>query len=173
MDERKVLLGSHARSAQGATDLSADGADAALAFDLEVGVPDGTLPLLRAAASCAGVEARAPLLDARLARSVVPTAARHKLGRTHGNRLLRDAVADLLPRDALTPEPAALPPIGAWLRGPLRSMFNDLVKAPTARIRTLLHPRAIDEVLRHSLAPRGDARQAWALFALELWARAR
>ena len=144
-----------------------------MAFDLEVGVPDGTLPLLRAAAACAGVEARAPLLDARLARSVVPAAARHKLGRTHGNRLLRDAVADLLPRDALTPEPPPPVPAGAWLRGPLRSMLQDLVKSPTARIRALLDPRAIDEVLRHSLAPRGDARQAWALLALEIWARGR
>ena len=48
-----------------------------------------------------------------------------------------------------------------------------LEAAPTARIRTLLDPRAVDLALSHSLAPRGDARQAWSLLALELWARDR
>ncbi len=81
-------------------------------------------------------------------------------------------MADLLPRDALTPEPRPPPPLGTWLRGPLRSMLHDLVASPAARIRALLDPRAIDSAVRHSLAPRGDPRQAWALLALEIWARA-
>src|SRR3989441_10370021 len=80
--------------------------------------------------------------------------------------------ADLLPRDVLIrpPRPPQVP-IGAWLRGPLRQMLNDLVRAPTARIRTLLDPRGIDRALGQSLAPRGNPRQAWALLCLELWAR--
>jgi len=45
------------------------------------------------------------------------------------------------------------------------------VRAPTARIRTLLDPRGIDRALTQSLAPRGNPRQAWALLCLELWAR--
>lgn len=172
LDERRALLGIQARSAQGPS-LDADGADAALAFDLEVALPDGVLAVLQAASAQAGVEMRAPFLEAKLAQTVVPAAARHKLGRTHGSRLLREAVADLLPRDALTPLPRPPPPVGAWLRGPLRPMLHDLVASPSARIRTFFDPRAIDAVLRHALAPRGDARQAWALFALELWARGR
>ena len=171
LDERRALLGGHARAAQGLSG-EADGADAAIAFDLEVALPDGVLAVLEAAARQACVEVRAPLLDVKLAQTVVPAAARHKLGRTHGSRLLREAVADLLPRDALTPAPRPPPPIGAWLRGPLRPMLHDLVATPSARIRVLFDPRAIDAVLRHALAPRGDARQAWALFALEIWARA-
>jgi asparagine synthase (glutamine-hydrolysing) len=171
LDERRALLGGHARSADGPGG-HASGADAAIAFDLEVALPDGTLAVLQAAASHAGVEVRAPLLDAKLAQTVVPPSARHKLGRAYGNRLLREAVADLLPRDALTPEPRPQPPLGTWLRGPLRSMLHDLVASPAARIRALLDPRAIDSAVRHSLAPRGDPRQAWALLALEIWARA-
>lgn len=173
MDERRALLGSHARSAEGATGDNARGADAAIAFDLEVTLPDGTLALLQAASASAGVVVRAPLLDPRLAQTVVPPVARHKLGRAHGNRLLREAVADLLPRDALlADERRPSLPLGVWLRGPLRPLLHDLVRPPSASIRALLDPRAIDEVLRHSLAPRGDARQAFALLALEIWARA-
>ena len=171
LDERRALLGIHARAAQGASG-DAEGADAAIAFDLEVALPDGVLAVLQAAAAHAGAVVRAPLLEARLAQMVVPAASRHKLGRTHGSRLLREAVADLLPRDALTPPPRPPPPVGAWLRGSLRTMLHDLVASPSARIRTLFDPRAVDAVLRHSLAPRGDARQAWALLALEIWARA-
>ena len=57
------------------------------------------------------------------------------------------------------------PPLEAWLRGPLRPMVNDLVRAPTARIRTLLDPRAVDAALSHG------PKQAWAMLALEVWAR--
>jgi asparagine synthase (glutamine-hydrolysing) len=171
-DERRALLGGQARSAQGATGPDALDADAALAFDLEVALPDGTLAALQAAAASAGADVRAPLLDVKLAQTVVPAEARHKLGRTHGNRLLREAVADLLPRDALTPEPRPPLPLHTWLRGPLRALLHDLVASPAARIRTLFDPRAIDSTLRHSLLPRGDPRQAWALLALEIWVRA-
>jgi len=96
----------------------------------------------------------------------------HKLGRLHVRRLLREAVADLLPREVLTRAPRSPQvPIAAWMRGPLRQMLHDLVRAPTARIRTLLDPRAIDRCLSQSLAPRGNPRQAWSLLCLELWAR--
>jgi len=171
LEERRALLGSHARTAEGATAEVDGNADAAVAFDLEVGLPDGVLAGLHAAAVRAGVEVHAPFLDPSLAALVVPPAARHKLGRTHGARMLRDAVADLLPRDVLTVDPRPPPPVGAWLRGPLRPLLHDLLHAPSARIRALLDPRAIDETLRHSSMPRGDARQAWALLALEIWIR--
>lgn len=173
-DERRALLGAAARVAQHGAAEGLEGADAALAFDLEFAMPDAALTRLGAAAAAAGVKLRPAFLDEALARAVVPPQARHKLGRRHGNRLLREAVADLLPRDLLAMEwrrPEA--PVGAWLRGPLRPMLQDLVRSPSARIRTLLDPRAVDLSLSHSLGPGGDGRQAWSLFALELWARSR
>src|SRR5256885_466747 len=148
-----------------------DGLEAALAFDLEVSLPDDVLFRLDVAAN--GRDVRTPFVDVDLAQTVVPPPWREKLGRLHVRRLLREAVADLLPRDVLIrpPRPPSVP-IGAWLRGPLRQMLHDLVRAPTARIRTLLDPRAIDRALAQSLAPRGNPQQAWTLLCLELWARA-
>jgi asparagine synthase (glutamine-hydrolysing) len=173
-DERRALLGSAARVARHGAAEGLLGADAALAFDLEFALPDSVLARLGAVAGAAGIAARPAFLDEALARAVVPPPARHKLGRRHGNRLLREAVADLLPRELLAMEwRRPQPPLAAWLRGPLRPMLHDLVRPPSARIRTLLDPRAIDLSLAHSLAPGGDARQAWSLLALELWARER
>jgi len=169
-DERRALLGSAARVAIHGAAEGLEGADAALAFDLEFALPDSVLAQVGAASAAAGVKVRPAFLDEPLARAVVPPAARHKLGRKHGNRLLREAVEDLLPRELLAqpPQPPAAP-LAEWLRGPLRPMLADLVRPPTARVRTLLDPRAIDLALTHSLA--GDGRRAWSLLALELWAR--
>jgi asparagine synthase (glutamine-hydrolysing) len=169
-EERATLLGVAARVARGPSAEKLEGLEAALAFDLEVSLPDDVLFRLDVAA--AGRDVRTPFVDVDLARAVVPPPWKEKLGRLHVRRLLREAVADLLPRDVLTrpPRPPQVP-IGAWLRGPLRQMLHDLVRAPTARIRTLLDPRAVDRALSQSLAPRGNPRQAWALLCLELWAR--
>jgi len=169
-EERAGLLGTAARTAPGSRVADLDGLEAALAFDLEVSLPDDVLFRLDVAAN--GRDVRTPFVDVDLAQAVVPPPWKDKLGRLHVRRLLREAVADLLPRDVLIrpPRPPQVP-IGAWLRGPLRQMLNDLVRAPTARIRTLLDPRGIDRALTQSLAPRGNPRQAWALLCLELWAR--
>ena len=169
-EERAALLGVSARTAPGSRAADLDGLEAALAFDLEVSLPDDVLFRLDVAAN--GKDVRTPFVDVDLAQAVVPPPWKDKLGRLHVRRLLRDAVADLLPRDVLIrpPRPPQVP-VGAWLRGPLRQMLHDLVRAPTARIRTLLDPRAIDRALSQSLAPRGNPRQAWSLLCLELWAR--
>jgi len=172
LEERTALLGGAARTARGPSSDRLEGLEAALAFDLEVSLPDDVLFRLDVAAG--GRDVRTPFVDVDLAQAVVPPPWKDKLGRLHVRRLLREAVADLLPRDVLTlPPRSPQVPVGAWLRGPLRQMLHDLLRAPTAQIRTLLDPRAIDRTLSQSLAPRGNPRQAWALLCLELWARAR
>ncbi|MFL5247619.1 MAG: asparagine synthase-related protein, partial [Myxococcales bacterium] len=169
-EERSALLGVTARTAPGARAAELDGLEAALAFDLEVSLPDDVLFRLDVAAD--GKDVRTPFVDVDLAQAVVPPPWKDKLGRLHVRRLLREAVADLLPREVLTRAPRSPQvPIATWMRGPLRQMLHDLVRAPTARIRTLLDPRAIDHCLSQSLAPRGNPRQAWSLLCLELWAR--
>lgn len=172
LEERTALLGVRARTARGATAENLEGLDAALAFDFEVSLPDNVMFRLDVAAG--DREVRTPFVDVDLAQAVVPPPWQDKVGRLHVRRLLREAVADLLPRDVLTRPPRSpTVPVGAWLRGPLRQMLHDLVRTPTARIRTLLDPRAIDRALAQSLAPRGNPRQAWSLLCLELWARER
>lgn len=167
--ERRALLHGDAGVAPFAASDPPGDVDAALAFDLDVYLPDDLLYKVDTASMRFGVESRAPLLDLPLARAVVPLAAATKAGK----RLLKAAVADLLPAEILLREKRGFgSPVARWLSGPLRPMLDDLVRSPTARIRTFLDPREIDRTLSRALGPRGNPHQAWALFALEIWARA-
>src|SRR5207248_1978240 len=114
LEERTVLLGVTARTAPGPSAGMLEGLEAALAFDLEVSLPDDVLFRLDVAAE--GRDVRTPFVDVDLAQAVVPPPWKDKLGRLHVRRLLREAVADLLPRDVLIrpPRPPQVP-IGAWL----------------------------------------------------------
>ena len=172
LEERRLLLHGAAQTARHAEAAPRSDVDDALAFDLAVYLPDDLLYKVDTASMRFGVESRAPLLDVPLAEVVVPPPYKHKLGRTQGKKLFRSAVSDLLPRDILSrPKRGFGSPVGAWLRGPLRPLLEDLVRTPSARIRTVLDPRGVDAILASSLAPRGNPHQAWALLALELWSR--
>jgi asparagine synthase (glutamine-hydrolysing) len=167
--ERRALLHGDAGVAPFAASDPPGDVDAALAFDLDVYLPDDLLYKVDTASMRFGVESRAPLLDLPLARAVVPLPAAAKAGK----RLLKAAVEDLLPAQILAREKRGFgSPVARWLSGPLRPMLDDLVRSPSARIRTFLDPREVDRTLARALAPRGNPHQAWALFALEVWARA-
>ena len=147
--------------------------DAALQFDLRVYLPDDLLYKVDSASMRWAVESRSPLLDTDLAALVVPPGPSSKQDRAAGKLLLKEAVADLLPPAILARKKRGFgSPVERWLKGPLAPMLADLVRAPNARIRTFLDPRAVDAVLDRSLGPRGNPHQAWALLALESWARA-
>ncbi len=172
-EERAALLGGLRRSAPGPEAHCEGDVDTALAFDLGVYLPDDLLVKTDIAAMRWGLEARCPLLDAALAALVVPPPAAAKQTAREGKLLLREAVGDLLPPEILSREKRGFgSPVEAWLAGPLRPMAEDLLRPPSARIRAWLDSRAIDRLLDRVLAGRGNAHQAWALLALEAWARA-
>jgi asparagine synthase (glutamine-hydrolysing) len=121
-----------------------------------------------------GLEARAPLLDSRLAELVVPPAAGFKQNAREGKLLLRAAAAELVPEAILRrPKRGFGSPVEAWLAGPLRPMAEDLLRGPGARVRQWLDGRAVDRVLDQVMAGKGNGHQGWALLALEVWARGR
>lgn len=163
-EDRRALLHSEARSVEIPGTHPERNLDAALALDLDVLVPERFLPALDLAASRAGAQVVAPFLDRRVAEWVVPVRSKEKV---KGEGLLRS----MFPGSAQ--DPHAAPPLRAWLMGPLRTQLDDLVRPPSAKIRTFMDPRGIDLVLSRSLAPDGDPRQAYALLMLERWARTR
>jgi asparagine synthase (glutamine-hydrolysing) len=162
-EDRKALLHSEARKLPLPGTHPERNLDAALAFDLDVLLPERFLPALDRAAARAGADVVAPFLDRRVAELVVPARSREKL---RGDGLLRSLLA-------AGPDGRSTPPIRSWLTGPLRTQLDDLVRPPSAKIRTFMDPRGIDSILTRSLQPNGDPRQAYALLMLELWARAR
>jgi asparagine synthase (glutamine-hydrolysing) len=168
--ERKQLLGRAIpalRAAPGGSDI-----DAAIEFDLDVYLPDDLLVKMDLSAMHWSLESRCPLLDHPVAELVVPPVSGEKQSRTEGKLLFKAAVADLLPDAILRRQKRGFgSPVDAWLRGPLRSLFIDLVRSPSARTKKWLDAAAVDRVVDGVLAGRRSGHQGWALLALEGWAR--
>jgi asparagine synthase (glutamine-hydrolysing) len=116
------------------------------------------------------VEARCPLLDQVVSEFAVPLPLSTKLGRHEGKILLKRALRELLPPAVLSrPKRGFGSPVANWLAGPLRELVGDLLLTP--RISSWMDERWVRRVAEDALERRGNAHQAWALLALEAWAR--
>ncbi|MBS2021163.1 MAG: asparagine synthase (glutamine-hydrolyzing) [Deltaproteobacteria bacterium] len=170
--EREALLGEAAPLSFPLDLDDATDADAALAFDLGVYLPDDLLFKADTASMHASLEARAPFLDVPLATLAIPPPAGEKFAHPEGKSLLRDAIHELLPAPILARKKRGFgAPVASWLPGPLRPLITDLVRAPTARLKQHLDATAVDACVDESLAARGNPHQAFALLALEAWLR--
>ncbi len=122
----------------------------------------------------AGVEGRAPFLDAEVAALAarIPDAL-HFDGRG-GKALVRGAARSWLDAETLGRRKAGFrTPVGDWFRGPLRPMLDDLLRAPEAAVRRLLVPAEIDRRLAEHGARRVDhTAMLWTIANLELFMRA-
>ena len=118
-----------------------------------------------------GLEIRVPYLDpvvAEFARSL-PLGARLRGRQT--KRVLRAALAPLLPRPVVRgPKRGFVAPAAAWLRGPLRPLAADVLSEATLRRQGLVDPAAAAALLDRHVRRREDvSRGLWALLALTLW----
>lgn len=167
--EAAELLGESARRTP--LDVAgASAADAALAFDLRVYLPDDLLVKTDITSMASSLEARCPLLDHVLAEWVVPMPIGAKQDGKRGKLLLAKATADLLPKSVFERRKQGFgSPVEAWIRGPLRSLFGDTVMSPRARIRDWMDGAAVRRIGQKVLDGGGNGHQAWALLALEQW----
>jgi len=131
------------------------------------------------------LEVRVPYLDLELVDTVLSLPDVAKLGdvraddpygRTYrdtgAKRVLIDVGRQWLPRDFdVQPKRGFAMPFTAWLRGPLRDVFDDTVNGPAARRRGLLEPSGVERV--RDRFRRGEAPwpEPWLLMMLELWCR--
>jgi asparagine synthase (glutamine-hydrolysing) len=119
----------------------------------------------------AGVEARVPFLDPDL----VSLAARIPVGiRQHGAQgkwILKKAMEGILPNDVIyRPKMGFGVPLRAWLRGPLKNMFHDLLSTETLLQRGLFDPKAVSQLVSENEKGRTDhAYSILSLMCIELW----
>jgi asparagine synthase (glutamine-hydrolysing) len=169
--EREQLLGGDASTADMGPDASYD-VDAALAFDFAYYLPDDLLPKMDIASMRWSLESRCPLLDQVLGEKVIPLAAAQKQDAREGKLLLKAAASDLVPAPILSRGKRGFgSPVEQWLSGPLRDMAGDLLLSGRAWVKEHVSGRVVDRVIGDSQRGRGNAHQAWALLALETWAR--
>jgi asparagine synthase (glutamine-hydrolysing) len=142
----------------------------ALAFDLNVYLPDDLLVKTDITSMAASVEARCTLLDQELVDWVVPMPLSVKQDSHRGKLLLERAAVDLVdPAVFLRKKRGFGSPVEEWIRGPLREMYVDCVLNRRARVRELLDARTVDELSSAVLRGAGNGHQAWSILALAFW----
>jgi asparagine synthase (glutamine-hydrolysing) len=147
--------------------------DEALRFFLTRYLADDILVKADRASMAASLEVRAPFLDTDVVEYALRLPWHHKLGAWQTKRVLKAALRGVVPDRILDrPKKGFGIPVAAWIRGPLRSLFEDLF-APAALARCgLLDPTATRALLDRHLSGAQDLRKPlWTIAAFLLWER--
>ena len=121
------------------------------------------------------LEVRCPFLDTRLIEWAALLPDNLKIRGTRLKYILKRAYRNLLPQEVLSRGKMGFGvPLGAWMRKDLKSFSHDLLLGPSARIRDLLDPREVRNLLReHEERAQDHGQKIWALLCLEVWLRNR
>jgi asparagine synthase (glutamine-hydrolysing) len=94
-----------------------------------------------------------------------------KVRRLAKKRLLRHAVAGLLPREIVQGRKQGFSiPAAAWLRGDLEPFARDMLSPERVRAHGFFQPHAVTALLdRHTAGKEDLSRQIWGLLMFSLW----
>jgi asparagine synthase (glutamine-hydrolysing) len=163
--------GEHSPSPTAGLAVMDDPLDAMLLADTAVVLPDEMLVKLDRASMAVGLEVRTPLLDYRIVEYAW-TLPRQQLidGRT-GKAVLRRVLGEHVPAALFErPKMGFDPPLGAWLRGPLRPWAEDLLSEQRLRGDGWIDADAVRRTWRQHLAGRVNAEyRLWAVLMLNSW----
>ncbi|MFL5833142.1 MAG: asparagine synthase (glutamine-hydrolyzing) [Solirubrobacterales bacterium] len=139
--------------------------------DLGVYLVDDLLVKTDRASMTHSLETRVPFLDAAVSEFAFSLPRRMKVRGFAKKRLLRKALAPLLPREIVHGSKQGFSiPIAAWLRGPLQPFAREVLSAGALERQGLLDPAAVTPILdRHCAGQEDLSRQIWGLMALTLW----
>ena len=145
--------------------------DALLGIDLTGHLRDELLTNLDRATMAASLEGRAPFVNHHLVEFACRLPAEFKLRGVIGKRVLRRAVADLVPAAIRRRVKRGLSvPLAAWFAGPLLPFVRETL----ARLDPdVVQPAAVRALIEAHVARRRDnRRELWALLVLQLWSEA-
>jgi asparagine synthase (glutamine-hydrolysing) len=139
------------------------------AVDLETYLPGDILVKVDRATMAYSLEARAPMLDHRLAELAGRLPSNFKLKGRNGKYILKKAVAPYLPEAVISrPKAGFSVPLASWFRTALRPVFENTVLQPDMQEFV-----CEDEVRRmwtaHLSGFRDHSRALWSLLMLALW----
>ena len=140
-------------------------------LDLGIYLVDDLLVKTDRASMAHSLEARVPFLDPVVAELALALPSTLKVRGFAKKRLLRQAVAPLLPRSIVRGRKQGFSiPLAAWLRGELEPFAREILAAETLRRHGLLSPEPVQRLLDDHVARREDlSRQIWGLMTLTLW----
>ncbi len=141
--------------------------------DMKTWLADTYLEKVDKASMAISLEARVPLLDHRLAELALRIPSRFKITRHDTKRVLKRAVADLLPPETVRkPKHGFAVPTDPWFRGELSRFTFDVLLDPHTLRRGWVRRDVVERLWREHQDQR-EVRdsQLWTLLSLELWAR--
>jgi asparagine synthase (glutamine-hydrolysing) len=140
-------------------------------FDFLGFLGDDVLVKVDRATMAVGLEARCPILDARVVAFAWRLPAAFLIDARGGKRILRDVAARHVPAAWLErPKRGFGAPVGDWLRGPLRPWAEDLLAEDRLRRAGLLDAAAVRTVwAQHRAGWRNHENLLWAFLMFEAW----
>ena len=147
--------------------------DRLLALNLQTFLLDQLLPKMDRMSMAHGLEVRSPLLDRRLVEFALRLAPELKLRGPSLKRVLKAAVADLLPRDIRRRRKRGfVMPLDRWFRSDLQGYLDGMLGSDASRVRAHLVGSEIDALrAEHASGQRNHGRALWALLTLEVFLR--
>jgi asparagine synthase (glutamine-hydrolysing) len=139
--------------------------------DLGIYLVDDLLVKTDRSSMAHSLELRVPYLDQKVADLALSLATPLKVRGLAKKRLLRRALAPLLPKEILrAPKQGFSIPLAAWLRGPLEPFAREVLSPATLARQGCLDPSVVTPLLDRHCAGREDlSRQLWGLMAFTLW----
>jgi asparagine synthase (glutamine-hydrolysing) len=142
-----------------------------ITVDVNLLLPDDFLTKVDRASMSCGLEVRPPFVDHEFLElcGQIPSELKIRHGRTKW--LLRKLFAERLPPGIVSRAKHGFDlPVDAWLRGPLREVFESAVLAPHCRLANLVDQVAIRRIYRAHLSKRGSHGSVlWSLLVLARW----
>ncbi len=139
--------------------------------DLGIYLVDDLLVKTDRSSMAHSLELRVPFLDNEVATMALGLATPLKVRGLAKKRLLRQALAPLLPKEVLQgPKQGFSIPVAAWLRGPLQPFAREVLSAESISRQGWLDPGIVAGLLNRHCAGQEDlSRQLWGLIAFTLW----
>jgi asparagine synthase (glutamine-hydrolysing) len=143
-----------------------------IAADVATILPDDFLVKVDRASMANGLEVRPPFLDHKLLELAARIPSRFKIRRRETKWILKQTFGRQLPESAVSRRKQGFEmPVDAWLRGPLRDMFDASVLKSSARVSGLIHQDTARKLYSAHLAGSGrHGNELWALLVLAKWA---
>ena len=153
-------------ASEGAPLLARDGYIDAVTY-----LPNDILMKVDRASMAVALEVRAPFLSRDVVEFAFSLPDAYRMKGLTGKRILRAAVADLLPASVLDrPKKGFGMPVARWLMGPLRALAGDLLSGDRLRDAGWFRPDTVRRMLDEHWAGRADLRKPlWTLLVFELW----
>ncbi len=139
--------------------------------DVKTYLVDDILTKVDRASMAHSLEVRVPLLDHEVMEFVARIPSRFKLHGGEGKYILKRALRDLIPAEAMDrPKMGFSIPLARWFRGELKNVFETRVFAPQSFLQEYLD---LDVIRRwwshHQCGMRDYSNHLWALLVLECW----